>query len=123
MPTACPPFTVQRADNFLVDGTRQNHLDHINCLLVSHPHTGLELAGNIEPFQHLADLGAAAMHDNRIDPALLHHHNVTGKAPGQQLVPHGMATIFDDNSASGILLHEGQRLGDGTGLEMGNILA
>ena len=72
----------------------------------------MKLALHLQALQHLADLRAAAVHDNRVDADLLEQHDVAGEDIGQLLVAHGMAAVFDDEGLAGVAPHEGQGLGD-----------
>src|SRR5262249_24303764 len=48
--------------------------------------------------------------DDRSDADLLDQHDVAGEVPGDLVIDHGVAAIFDDEGLAGIALHIGQRL-------------
>ena len=50
------------------------------------------------------------MDDDGIDADLLDQDDVAGEDPGDLVIDHGMAAIFDDEGLAGIALHIGQRL-------------
>ena len=70
------------ADDLLVDGAGENHLDHLDGRLVGDAQARLELGPDAELRQHVADLRAAAMHDDRLQARLLEQHDVLGEILG-----------------------------------------
>ena len=106
---------VYGADDALVDGPGQHHLDDLDGLGVGHAQAVDELALDLEAIEHPADLRAAAVHHDRVDADLLEQHDVAGEQPRELGVAHGVAAVLDDEGAPGIAAHERQRLGDGPG--------
>src|SRR5690606_25663456 len=80
--------------DFLVDRTRQHHLDHLDGRPVSDPQAVGEFALDVEPGEHRADLRPAAMDHDRIDPTLLEQDDVAGEILCHGLVAHGVPAIF-----------------------------
>jgi hypothetical protein len=113
MPTALAAGGVDRRHDLLVDRAGKHHLDHFHGRGVGDPEAVDEARLDIEPLQHLADLGAPAMHHHRQDADLAQQRDVAGEDVGQFLVDHGMAAIFDDEALAGIFLHIGQGVGQG----------
>ena len=69
-----------------------------------------ELALDLQAVEHGADLWAAPMNHDRIDPDLLHQHDIAGETCRQRGIAHRMAAIFDDKGGPAVAPHEWQRL-------------
>ena len=116
---------VDGADDLLVDGAREHHLDHLDGLPVGDAQAALEFRSDVEPLEQRADLRAAAMHHDRVHAGLLDQHDVPGEACRELGVAHGVAAIFHHHRGAVVALHEGQRLGQdlGHGVGRGQALA
>ena len=99
-------------DDLLVHLPAEHHLDDVHRLGVGHPHALDELALLADAFQHVVDLRAAAMHDDRIHPDQLEQHDVAREALLELLVGHGVAAVLDDDRLAVEALDVGQRLGE-----------
>src|SRR5699024_5284804 len=89
---------------------------------VRHPHTANKLRFLAYFFEHVADLRATAMHDDRIETNLFHECDITGKAGFQTLVGHGVAAVLDHDGLAGKTLNIGQRLTQNAGHPRGRFL-
>ena len=103
------------ADDLLVDGAGQHHLDHLDGGLVGHAQARLELRLDAELLQHLADLRPAAVHHDRLHAGLFEQHDVLGEILRGGAVAHGVAAIFDDHDLLVVALHVGQGLDEDFG--------
>ena len=104
------------ADDLLVDLAREHHFGDLGGRPVGHPQAIDEPRFDPELLEHGADLRPAAMHHHRVDADRLEQHHVLGEIVGEILVAHRVAAVFDHESAAGIALQIGQRLGQGFGL-------
>ena len=115
-PTARPPCGIDEADELLVDGAGQHHLDDLDAGGIGDAMAVGEFGLDAEPVQHFRDLRPAAMHDHGIEAGLLEQHDVAGEVAGDLLVAHGMAAILDDDDRIVMALHMRQGLGQDRGL-------
>ncbi|MDT4832083.1 hypothetical protein FQZ97_656230 [compost metagenome] len=60
-------FGIDKGDDFLVDGTGENHFHHFNRLLVGDAKTAFKARFDAELRQHCLNLWPTAMHDDRVD--------------------------------------------------------
>jgi hypothetical protein len=107
------------ADDLLVDGAGEDHLDHLDGRLVRDPQAAGEGGLNAELVQHLADLRAAAVNDDRLHAGLLQQHDVLGEILRRLAVPHGVAAILDDDHLLVVALHVRQGLHEHLGAHVG----
>ena len=106
------------ADDLLVDGAGEHHLDHLDGGRIRDAKPALELGLDAELLEHLADLRPAAMHDDGLDARLLEQHHVLGEILGRRPVAHGMAAILDHHHLLVVALHVRQRLHKHLGLHV-----
>ncbi len=106
---------VQVADHLFVNLPHQHHLHHCHGLSVGHPHAAYKLGDNPVPLEGLVNLGAAAMHNNGIDPQRLEHDHIQGKGLLQTLIRHGVTTVLDHKGAPCKTSDIGQGLHQGIG--------
>ena len=111
-----PAGPVDRGDDLLVDRAAQNHLDDLDRRLVGHPEPADEIALDLEPLQHLADLRPAAVNHDGVDADPLQQDDVVRELRGERGIAHRMPAVFHHEGAPGIDLHVGQRLGKRGGL-------
>ena len=107
---------VDGADDLLVDGAGQHHLDHFDRRLVGDAQAVHEVGFDLELLQHGRDLRAAAMDDDRIDAGLLEVDDVLGESVGERLVAHGIAAELDDDGLLIVADEVRQGLGEDGGL-------
>ena len=100
---------VDAADDLLVDRAGQHHLDDFDGGGIGDAQAVDESGRDREPLQHRADLRAAAMHHDGIDPGLLHQHDVLREVL-RHAAFHGVAAIFHDDRLAVIFQDVGQRL-------------
>ena len=117
-PDRAPAVAVDEVDDLLVDQAAQDHLHHVHGLRIGDPHALDELAGLAQPLEQIADLGAAAVDDDRVDAHQLHQDHVAGKALLEGLVHHGVAAVLDDDR----LAAEAADIGQGLDQDMGDAL-
>ncbi len=110
------PGAVDRRGELLVDRAGQHHLDHLDGLLVGDAQAVDEAGLDREAVEHLRDLRAAAMDDDRIDADLLQQDDVAREFARRPLVAHRMAAVFHDHGPARVAAHEGQRLGENAAL-------
>src|ERR1700736_5769807 len=67
--------SVDEADDLLIDGAGQHHLDDLDRGRVGDAQPGRKFRLDAQPVEHVADLRPAAMHDDRVDGGLLHQHD------------------------------------------------
>ena len=109
-------FGIDEADDLLVDRTGQHHLHNFHGGPVGDSQAIRKRRFNAELAQHRADLRAAAMDDDGIDPGLFEQNHVAREIPRNLVVPHGMAAIFDDDDRIVIAQHMRQSLHQDRGL-------
>ena len=76
----------------------------------------LELADDAVLVEGGADLRAAAVHDDRLEPGLAQEDDVLGEGGLQVLVDHGVAAELDDDGLAVVPGQPGQRLDEDLGL-------
>ena len=111
-----PARLVYGADHLFVDRAGEDHFDDVDGGLVGHPQAVDELALDLQPFKHLADLRAAPVDHDRIDADLAQQHDVAGEQYRQIGVAHGMSAELDDEGFARVFTEEGQCLGKCGGL-------
>ena len=72
-----------------------------------------------EALEHVADLRAAAMHDDGVDRSLLHQHDIAGKTARRCFGAHGVAAVFHHDNFFVVLLHVRQRFDEDAGNVVG----
>ena len=110
-------YRIDSADELLVDGAGENHLNDLHRLAVGDPQPIDKAAFDAEALQHLPDLRPAAMHDNWIDSYLLQQNDVAGKGIAVFAVAHRVAAVFDEDRLAGITVQIRQCLGEDGGLK------
>jgi hypothetical protein len=107
---------VDGADDLLVDGAAEDHLDDVHGLGVGDAQAVDEGALDLQALQHGADLRTAAMDNNGIDADLLEQDDVAGESLGHGVVAHGMTAVFHKDGFARVLTHIRQRIGQDAGL-------
>ncbi len=102
---------VDEADDLLIE-LAQHHLDDVHHALVGDAHALAELALDAHLLQQVADLRAAAVHDDGVHADELQHHDVAREARLQLRLDHRVAAVLDDDRLVVKALDVGQRLGE-----------
>ncbi len=93
-----------------VELAEQDHLRHLDRLRVGDAQALVEAHLHAEPVHVLADLGAAAVDDDRVQPDVLEQDDVGGEGLAQLLLAHRRAAVLDHHGAAVELADVGQRL-------------
>jgi hypothetical protein len=104
------PVGVDQPDEFTADLTEQHHPGHVEHFRCGDAKSTLEVAGDAEPGEHRADLRAAAVHDDRVNPAVAQEHHVGREGRLEHVVGHGVAAVLDHDDLAVQLLEPWQRL-------------
>ena len=75
-----------------------------------------ELGLLAEPAHEVADLRAAAVHDDRVHADEAHEHDVLREQVGERGILHRVAAVLDDDGLARELADVRQRLGEDRGL-------
>jgi hypothetical protein len=110
---------VDERHDVLVDEPAQDHLDHVERLLVGDAHALDELALLAELLQELPDLRARAVHHHGVHADQLEQHHVLGEVLLQRNVGHRVAAVLDDDGTVVETLDVGQGLDEDLGLLRG----
>src|SRR5690348_6579843 len=86
---------VDQVHQFPADLAEQHHPGDVEHLRGGDPETALEIALDAKPFQHRADLRAAAVYDYRVDAAVAQEHHVGGERRLEYVVGHRVAAVLD----------------------------
>ena len=89
------PVRVDQVDQFAADLPEQHHPRHVEHFGSGDPESALEITCDAEPLQHRRDLRSAAVHDDRVDPAVAQEDHVVGEGVPQCVVGHRVAAVFD----------------------------
>ena len=111
---------VEQADELAADLAGQDHPDDLHDLGRRHPQPVPELAGQPEPAEHLGDLRAAAVHDDRTQTGIPEEGDVLGERALEGVVDHGVAAVLDDDERAAEPLEPRQRLDEGLRLARGD---
>jgi len=106
-----------------IDRTRQDHLCDLGGCLVRYPQAIDKGAFDAKLGQHLANLRAASMHNNRIDSNRTQQHDILCKVARRLGVTHRMTAIFDHKGSAGIALKVWQRFNQNLGLSQAGFFA
>ncbi len=87
---------IDEADDFLIE-LAQHHLHYVHHSVVRYAHSLPELAFDAHFSQEVANLRAAAMHDDGIHSHELEHHDIAREAGFERRLGHGIAAVFDDD--------------------------
>ena len=109
---------VDQADDFLVE-LAQHHFDDVHHALVGDAHALAELALDAHLLQEVADLRAAAVHDDGIHADELQHHDVARESRLEVRLDHRVAAVLDDDRLVVEALDVRQRLGENLRLHGG----
>ena len=101
---------VDGGDDVAVDLADEHHAGDVEGLGVGDAEAVAELGLLAEPLHEVADLGAAAVHDDDADADRVQQHDVGGEALGQGRVGHGVAAVLHDDGGAEELPDVGQRL-------------
>ena len=100
-PDGLGPVAADQRRDLLVDGAPEDHLDDFHRGFVGHAHALTELRLDRKPLEHLVDLRPAAVHDDRVEPDVLHQHDVGGEPFFQRRVGHGLAAVLQHDGLAG----------------------
>ena len=114
-PTARWSWRLIAADDLPVHLTAEDHPGDVERLGVGDPQAVDELGLLAEAGHHVADLGTAAVDDDRAEADGAQQHDVGGERLGERLVDHGVAAELHDHDAAGELLDVRQRLDEDRG--------
>ena len=103
---------VEKPGQLFVDAAAQHHLGDLDGGAVGDAQPVGETAADAEAIEHGLDARRAAMHHHRTQAAVVQQHDILGETGAGGGVLHGVAAVFDHDGLAGILLHEGQRLGE-----------
>jgi hypothetical protein len=112
---------VDLGDELRVHLTGEHHAHDADRLGVRDAVSALELAGDLEPLQHVRDLRAAAVHDDRQHPDVAEIRDVLREGVLQLLRHHGVAAVLDHDDLVAELLEPRQRLDERGGLLRGDL--
>ncbi len=101
---------VEALDDVRVDLAEQHHLRHLDRLAVGDAQTLDELDLHPEPLHVTGDLGAATVHDHRVQADVLEQHDVGRKLVAERFVLHRRAAVLDHDRAAVELLDVRERL-------------
>ncbi|MDF2710547.1 MAG: hypothetical protein K0R62_6199 [Nonomuraea muscovyensis] len=107
---------VDQADHVAVDLADEHHPDDLHGLGRGDPQAGGEGGLDAEPVEVLADLGPAAVHDDRAQAGVAQEDDVLGEALLEGLLGHRVAAVLDDDGRAVEAGQPGQRLDEGAGL-------
>ena len=108
---------VEQSDQLALHLSGQHHAYDVHGVLgVVTRRPGLELADEAVPVERGADLRAAAVHDDGLEPGVAQEDDVLGEGGLQLLVDHGVAAELDDDGLAVVPGQPGQRLDEDLGL-------
>ena len=90
---------LQPGEDVGVDLAEQDHLRHLDRLLIRDPKALDELDLHPEPLHVVGDLGAAPVDDHRVHSDVLEEDDVGGEGLAQLLVAHRGAAVLDHDRA------------------------
>ncbi len=97
-------------DDFLVDLADQDHLGDLDGRRVGHAQAAHELDGQTEALHVGGDVGAAAVHHDRVEAHVLEQDHVARELLAQGGVLHRGAAVLDDDRLAVKLPDVGERL-------------
>ena len=106
------------ADDLLVDGAGEHHLDDLDVAASVTRKPALELGRDAELFEHLADLGPPPCTTIGLDARLLEQDNILREVLGRGPVAHGVPAILDHHNFLVVALHVRQGLHENFGAHM-----
>ena len=107
---------VDRADDLRVDLADQHHAGDVDGLGIGDAQAVAELGLLAEPRHQVADLRAAAVHDDRSHADQAHQHDVFGEQRQRVVLARAgerVAAVLDDDDLAGEAPDVGQRLDEG----------
>ena len=110
---------VEGGDDLAVHLADEGHADDVDGVGVGDAQPVDELGLLAEAAHELADLGAAAVHDDGVHADEAHEDDVLGEELGEAGLLHGVAAVLDDDGAAGELADVRERLGEDGGLRRG----
>lgn len=117
------PVFVEQIDQLALHLPGQHHPYDVHGVLGGDPQAGLELADDAVLVEGGADLRAAAVHDDRLEPGVMQEDDVLGEGGLQVLVDHGVAAELDDDGLAVVADQPGQRLDEDLGLGERGVLS
>ena len=88
---------IQEIDDFHVDLAGQHHFDDFHRGFICDSHPVAKFGFDTHAMEHLIDLGATAMHNDRVKTHIFQKYDILGEPLFQRRIGHGMTAIFDDN--------------------------
>ncbi len=102
--------TAEAQHDLLVDLADEHHLRDLDGVLVGHAQPADELHGQAETLHVAGDLGAAAVHDDRVQADVLEQHDVACELLAQRRVLHRRPAVLDNHGLAVELADVRERL-------------
>ncbi len=102
---------VDQPDQLALDLADQHHPHDVHRLGRGDSQAAAELRLDAEPVEHLRDLRAAAVDDDRAEAGEAQEGDVLGERALEVLVGHGVAAVLNDDDLAVVGLQPGQRPG------------
>ena len=109
---------VEQGNQLALDGTGEDHADHIHDLGRGHPQAAAELRIDAQSLQHRVDLGTAAVDDHGSDADLVQEEDVLCEGPFEILIDHGVTAVLDDHGGALVGAQPGYGLKKDGGLDL-----
>ena len=97
-------------DEGFVDLAREDHLNDLGSFFIRDAQTVDKFGLFADLLEHIADLGAAAVHEDDLDTDELQQNEIAHNSVAELFIDHGVAAVFDDNDLAVVFLEIGERL-------------